>query len=53
MKNLHLHNVDILEIFFNKKYSVEKDDFEILRRFFVTFDYLWGHTLLNEKYESS
>ena len=36
MKNLPLHNVDILEKFLkdytlNKKYMAEKDDFEILK----------------------
>ena len=43
MKNLFFHNVDILEEFLqdwalNKKYLKEKDDFEILRLPFVTFN---------------
>ena len=42
MKNLLLHNVDILEKFLkdlalDKKYMAEKDDFEILRWPYVTF----------------
>ena len=49
MKNLLLYDVDILEKFlkdwaFNKIYNVEKDDFEILRWPFVTFNDLWGQT---------
>ena len=43
IKKLCLHNVDILENFLKdwalyKKYIVEKDDFEILRWPFVTFN---------------
>ena len=43
MKNLRLHNVDILEKFLEKlggkkKYIVEKDDFEIFRWPYVTFN---------------
>ena len=45
MKNLSLHNVDILEIFLNKKYIAEKDDLQILRWPYVTFNDVWGHTL--------
>ena len=44
--NLLLHIVDILEKL-NKKYSAEKDDFEILRRPYVTFNDHWGHALFN------
>ena len=45
MKNLRIHNVDILEKFLkdqalNKKYIVEKYDFEILRWSYVTFNEL-------------
>ena len=32
-----------------KKCIVEKDDFEILRWTFVTFNDLWGHTLFYKK----
>ena len=43
MKNLCLHEVDTFEILkkdwaLNKKYFAEKDDFEILRCPFVTFN---------------
>ena len=36
----------------NKKYIVEKEDFEILRWHFVPFNDLWGHTSFQEKYVS-
>ena len=41
---LHIHNVDILK---NKKYSAEKDDFEILRRSYVTSNDLILHFMKN------
>ena len=58
MKNVCLNNVDILEKFFkkrvlNKKIIAVKDDFEILRWSFVTFNDLWGHTLFHRKLSSS
>ena len=54
MKNMRLHNIDILEKClkdqtFNKIYIAEKDDFEILRRPYVTFNEISGHTLFNKK----
>ena len=42
MKNLRLHIVDILDKL-NKKYSAEKDDFEILIRPYVTFNNVNNH----------
>ena len=58
MKNMRLHNVDILEKFLkdqalNKKYIPEKDDFEILRCPYMTFNDLRSLTLSNEKFASS
>ena len=32
---------------------VEKDIFEILRLTYLTFNEIWGHTLLYEKFASS
>ena len=54
MKNLFLHNVDILEKLLkdwavNKKYIAENDDFDILKLHFVTFNDLLVHTLFNGK----
>ena len=45
MKNLYLHNVDILEKnkALNKWYIANRDDFEILRWPYVTLNDLWGH----------
>ena len=53
IENLRLY-MDILYKFqkdwaLNKKYNALKDDFEILRWPFVTFNGLWGHTSLYEK----
>ena len=58
MKNLCLHNANILEKFkkgwaLNKKYIAEKDDFDIFRCLFVTFNDLCGHTLFYTKNASS
>ena len=36
----------------NKKYIVEKDDFEILRWPIVTSNDLWGHTSFYKKFAS-
>ena len=52
-KNLHLHNVYNLKVLKRigvkqKKYIWEKDDFEILRRSYVTFNDIWGQTLFNK-----
>ena len=52
-----LYNVDILEKFkkdfaLNKKYIVEKNDFEILRWPYVTFNDLWCHTQSYGKFVS-
>ena len=54
MKNFGLHNV-ILEkpLKVKQKYIAEKDDFEILRWPYVTFNDLLGHALFNEKFASS
>ena len=51
------NNVDIFFQFLknwalNKKYIAEKDDFEILRCPFVTFNDRSGHTSFNERFES-
>ena len=37
----------------NKKYIVEKDDFETLRVPYETFNDLWGFDLFIEKFVSS
>ena len=52
---MRLRNVDILGKFLkdwalNQKYIKEKDDFEILRYPYETFNCLWGHILFNEKF---
>ena len=49
-----LYNVDILKKknlnwALNKKYIVEKEDFENIRWPYVTFNDHWGHTLFGEK----
>ena len=51
IKKIFLINVDILEKL-NKKYIEKKDDFEILRWPFVTFNDRSGHILFNEKFAS-
>ena len=55
MKNVGLHYVDILKKFLkdyalNKKYITEKDDLEILRWPYVTFNDLCDNTSFYEKY---
>ena len=56
MKTLCLHNVDIREKIkdsaLNKLYIAKKEDFEILRSPYVTFD-LGGHTSCCEIFVSS
>ena len=55
MKKLCLYDGDFLKKFendwpLNKKYMVEKDDFEILRWPYVTFNDIWGHTSFYQKF---
>ena len=61
MKNLRLHNVDILEKFFFKRLGVKQIIYR-RKRWFWLLDYLisiwpiinelWGHTLFNESASS-